>query len=415
MKHIKFLYQIALIILCMGPVGAQNPGDTVMVLTLTDAIERSLANHFLPQIQLTAIEEARGQRKSAGMLPNPVLSYYRENLSFGGLETGEWIISGQLPFNFLWERWSAVSAASARIDAEEARFSDVQRILTFEVKKAFVEYRHAQKIYQAWQRAKSILQEVNAASKARFAEGDVSGYEHQRISLELQRYEKRTADAAAEWSYKRGYLAYLIDPEQQHHDFEAIAPTTTLPTISFDEISSIALANRPDLKAARLTAQSNRATLTAVKWQGLPETSLSIGYKEQRDKFGGPVIQLNVGIPLFDRNQGQIQEKKAAMQSQVLQSELLKKQVLLEVRNAYDRFQIYRRQYHKFEQEGFSPERVLQIAKSSYHEGETPLIQLLDAVQAYVETLHVQQDLLLQFYSSFYELEKIIAFPLAEY
>lgn len=417
MKHFQFLYHIVFIMLFVGLAEAQSPGDPAIELTLSDAIERSLANHYSPQIQMAAIEQARGQRKSAGVLPNPVLSYYREDLSLGGLESGEWIVSGQLPLNFLWERWSAVSAASARIEVEKAQLSDVERILTFEAKRAFVEYIHTQQIHEAWQRGTGILEEVSEASKARLTEGDVSGYEHQRIVLELQRYEKYTADAAVQWSSKREYLAYLIDPKEQHQNFEAVAPQAiSLSAISLDDISATAIANRPDLKATQSIIQNSQAILSAAKWQGLPATSLSIGYKEQRDKFGGPVIQLNVGIPLFDRNQGRIQETKAAMQSQVLQSKLSKKQVLLEVRNAYNRFQIYRERYQETSQgKLISPERLLQVARISYQEGETPLIQLLDAVRAYVETLQIQQDLRLQYHLGLYELEKVAATSLIKH
>lgn len=412
MKHIRIFYHIALtfVLISTGGIIAQNTGNTTIVLTLKEVVEKSLAHHYSPQIQMAAIKQAEGQKKSAGLLPNPVLSYYRESLKNGGLETGEWVLSGALPLNSLWGRWSALSAASAKVGAAEARLADIKRNLAFAVKKAFVEYAHAEKIQLGWEQGIKMLEEINRVAKARVAEGDISGYNYHRTALELRRFEKHIAAATAELFVKKRTLSHLVDPETKLSDF-AIAPLPiiALPAISFEKMNADALANRPDLKAAQLLIQNSQSALRAAKWQGFPNTSIAAGYKEQQDEFSGPVIQLNVAIPLFDRNQGRIQESKALMQSRMLEADLLKKQVTLEVRNAYDRFQIYRDQYQKITEEKVFPEKLLKIARIAYQEGEMPLLQLIDAVQTYVETFQVQEDLRLQYYLSFYELEKATA------
>ncbi|MCB0260747.1 MAG: hypothetical protein KDE62_13660, partial [Calditrichaeota bacterium] len=138
MKRIQRCLCIVMGLLLPYLAHAQNLNKTATPLTISDAIEKTLLNHYTPQIQKTAIEQARGQRKSAGSLPNPILSYYREDLRFAGQETGEWILSGQLPLNFLWERWPAVSTASAFVEAEEARVRDVERTLIFNISKNFI-------------------------------------------------------------------------------------------------------------------------------------------------------------------------------------------------------------------------------------------------------------------------------------
>lgn len=417
MKYVQFLYHIVCLLILTGIVNAQKNNNTTLNLNLSEAIERSLSSHLSLKIQETAVEQARGQKQSAGKLPNPILTYYREDLSLGGVETGEWIVSGQLPLNFLWERWTAVSAASARIEVEKARLSDVERELIFEVKKAFIDYIRTRQLYNGWQQGVNILDQVSHASKARLAEGDISGYEYQRISLELQRYKKYAAEATAEWSLKKSHLAYLTGFAEQEANFEATLPQiATFPTTSLDNCISSALNNRPDLKAAQSSLQSRRSLLNAEKWRRIPETSLSIGYKEQNDNFSGPVVQFNIGIPLFDRNQGRIKESKAIMHGQALHSELLKKRVILEVRNAYNQYQIYRDQYQEIIQDNsISPERLLQTAQTTYQEGEASLIQLLDALQAYIEAIKTRQAMTQQYYLSVFELEKVAAIPLAEY
>ncbi|MBC6952418.1 hypothetical protein DWB58_31285, partial [candidate division KSB1 bacterium] len=87
-------------------------------LTLQQAVERALANYPALHIQRFEIEQALGQKNTAGLLPNPVLSYYKEELDFRGQKAGEEIFSAGLPLNFLWNRWPQVNAANAQVEAE---------------------------------------------------------------------------------------------------------------------------------------------------------------------------------------------------------------------------------------------------------------------------------------------------------
>lgn len=417
MKYIHFICHVACLLLFMNMANAQDAREEVVSITLSDALKKSFASHLSPQIQQTAVAQAMGQKTTAGVLPNPVLSYYHEDLSLGNLESGEWILSGQLPLNFLWERWSAVSAAAAQVNVEKARLSVVEQELAFEVKKAFVEYIYAQRVNDGWEKVMTTLQEIRAASKARFHEGDISGYDHQRISLELKGYKQYATDAAAAWTNKKSYLAYLIGFAEQNSHYEAVAPqASTLSINSLEDCIAAAIANRPDLQASAFSVKNRQAMLANEKWRALPATSFSIGYKEQNDNFSGPVFQFNIGLPLFERNQGRIKAAKAMVNRQVLQAKLLKERVALEVRNAYDRFKIYQAQYLETQGDNnLIPENLLQIAQVAYREGETPLIQLLDAGQAYIDALHSEQVLVLQYYLSMFTLERVTATSLAEF
>jgi cobalt-zinc-cadmium efflux system outer membrane protein len=162
--------------------------------------------------------------------------------------------------------------------------------------------------------------------------------------------------------------------------------------------------------------KSQESALTAEKWKLLPEVSFSYGYKEQRDDFAGSVIQLNVGIPLFNRNQGNIRESEAQLNRQSLEFKLLEKQAESETRQAIEQLHIYREQYPKFvHTDEATLEQTLSAALASYQEGEMSLIGLLDAVQAYVETFQVRYDFLTRYYISLFELQKVSATSITEF
>jgi len=342
-------------------------------------------------------------------LPNPVLAYYKEDLSFGGHKVGEEIFSAGLPLNFLWNRWSQVSAADAQVEAGKLDLANVQRLVKFEAQKAFVECYYASQSYEAWQKAAAVFQQAAKSGKVRLTDGDISGYEQQRIALEHQRYAKAASEAQVEFINSRRQLAFLLDPAQSEMQFEpAIDFQPPATEVNLENLLANAMQNRPDVQAARAMSRSKQAALSAAKWQRLPEASVSAGYKKQVDDFKGAVVQVNLGFPLFDRNQGEVHSARAAHEQQITATELLEKQVALEVRQAYDRYRLYREQIDQVLQ-AQPPEQVLQIAQFSYAEGEMSLVELLDGVRAYSEAFQTQYDLLLKYQLSIFDLEKAAA------
>jgi cobalt-zinc-cadmium efflux system outer membrane protein len=195
--------------------------------------------------------------------------------------------------------------------------------------------------------------------------------------------------------------------------FAGESPTSPMPEVNLEKLLAHAMQNRPDLQAARAVSLSKQAALSAAKWQRLPAASVSAGYKKQVDDFKGAVIQVNLGFPLFDRNQGEVRSARAAHEQQITATDLLEKQAALEVRQAYDRYRLYRELLEA--RTGEQPESLLQIAQFSYAEGEMQLIELLDGVRAYSEAFQTRFDLLLNYQLSIFELEKAAATSMANF
>lgn len=417
MKFKLFLFVCSLIAAGTGVLLSQDNRDNAQPLTLSEAVERAFANYPTIQIQQTFVEQAKGQKKAAGVLPNPAFSYYREDLSQAGENFGEWIIAAGLPLNFLWERWSKTASATAQVEAQELLVQNARRILKFEVQQAYIHYLFSNKMSKTWREVNDIFENGVNAAEARFADGDISNYELQRIKMERLRYQKSAADAEMERLARKRHLSFLIDPEQAQPDLdEAGELNIVIPEILPENLIHAAGQNRPDVQAAARLLKSHESALSAEKWKQVPEINFSYGYKEQTDSFTGSVIQLNVGIPLFNRNQGKIRETKAHRNRQLLEFTLLEKQAESETRLAIEQFRVYRTQYPQFTQTDEATfQQALTAALASYQEGEMSLIELLDAVRAYVETFQIRYDFLARYYISLFELEKVSAMSIIEF
>lgn len=417
MKSKLFLLVCFLVAAGTNTILAQGRNDVSQPLTLQQAIEQAQAHYPSIRIQQTFVEQARGRKTKAAVLPNPTATYYREDLNLNGENFGEWIVSAGLPLNFIWQRWSETALASAQVKAQELLVENARRLLRFEVQQAYVRYLFANRIAKTWQEVTTIFESASDAAEARFADGDISNYELQRIKMEALRYRKNTADAETERLARKRHLSFMIDLSQAEADFDEVQELNIdVPEIQSENLIQAAGQNRPDVQAAQSLLNSRQSAVTAEKWKRLPEISFSYGYKEQADEFTGSVIQLDMGIPLFNRNQGNIRESEAQRNRQMLELTLLKKQAESETRLAIEQFRVYNERRPQFTQtDEATLNQTLSAALASYREGEMSLIELLDAVQAYVGAFELQYGFLTQYYISLFELEKVSATSIMEY
>ena len=383
------------------------------MLTLPEAVERALQQSSSIEIQRHVIQEAEGVKTTVGLLPNPALSYTREELSQAGLNGGEWALSASVPLTFLWTRGPERSAANARIQAETLSLKRLQNQIQFEVQKAFVEYHFSREKNLAWQKASTILKKALNAGNIRQAEGDISKYEQQRIALEALRYSRLEAESLTDVNQHLRRLAFYLD--RQDAEIE-----TTLEGSDFELAIDLnmaldrAMTHRTDLLARSALMTSSQVGVIAAGRKGWPETNISFGFKSQEDGFEGAIFQADLELPIFSRNQGKVKTAKAVVERHRLSLVLLEKQVQTEVQNAFEQFNLYTEQINQMEEANISPDSILEIAQFAYSEGDMSLIEMLDGLQAYSGAFLARFDLLKSYYISRFELEKTIGQSLSE-
>ena len=294
---------------------------------------------------------------------------------------------------------------------------DVRRKLKFEVQQAYGRYLYLSKMSGVWREVNSVFETAVHTAETRFSDGDISNYELQRIIMERLRYQKSAADAEAARLAQRHQLSFLIFPQHAHAGFDEVQELNiAIPASLPEDLTAAVLQKRPDVLAAVKFLESQESALTAEKWKRLPELNFSYGYKEQSDDLSGSVLQLSLGIPIFNINQGKVRKTRAERDRQTLELTLLEKQVESEIHHAVEQFRFYRDQYPQFNdanEAGF--QQALSAALAAYKEGEMSLVELLDAVNAYVETFQIRYDFLTQYYISFFELEKVTAMSSSEF
>lgn len=386
--------------ICWGTVQAEK-------FTIDQAVERALQVSPTLGIQNLAIEQARAERRTRALLPNPSINYDREELNLAGIDGGEWIIATEMPLNFIWRRGPRLDEADAMIEAESFGLHDKQALIRYQTRQTYLAVHFGRLELEARQKSNETLIDLERKSQSLKAEGDLSGYDQRRISFEVIRTKRDFVTAANELTrleLNLGLLVYGNSLAMKVETDGSFAVDT--PELFADKLISIAIERRADVQSARARIAASSAAVQAAQRDALPGVNLGFGYKRQVDGFEGPVGRLSIELPLFNRNQGKVAGNKARFESAKLAATQIEREIEAEIMATCQNYNRLRDQLAEYRQAmPENPEKMAETAKYSYLEGEISLLELIDAVRTYTENATLGYGLLRDTYLSLFRLD----------
>lgn len=377
--------------------------------TLDAAIGRALKAD--PQIQagFENIHQAEADLITAGLLPNPTFFPLQSLMPLtrpftvtdqGGPPQLDLVANFPIDWFLFGKRAAAVIAAQRGVDVAAADFAELVRQRIAGTISAFYDVLEARAMVNLALVDLSNLSQVKKIIANRVKIGGVGTIELDRIRLSIfsSRREVRTQEVAlaAALNHLRTFLGF----ENQvaltvQGSLDVVRPAAPIPT---EMAMAFAEENRPDLIARRHQVAQATANVQAEEKQAYPEVTPYLGYSRQFQKeMGFPdanswAVGVEVTLPLFNRNQGNIAKMKSAR----VQSELNLKAQLVELRAEIDQaVQAYQAAYRIITTEDLgqleAARNVRDKIQASYELGGKSLIEVLDAERAYLETyrLHI--------------------------
>ncbi len=376
-------------------------------ISLDEAIRQALDKNFELQKQYSLIIKSESRLNESSRLPNPSFNYSREDLKLSNGKVGEWIASGSLPLNFLWDRWSNIDSKEKSLQAQRLLLDNSKRSIIFQVQGAYIKYHHLNELFTELSNALIKLDEIASTAKQRLAQGDISEYALQRILIEVTKLRTEVKEIELQQNNSLNQLKLLIgydaNKELTTTNISALISTTQ----TDKELLKTALQNRNDLKAVEQLVESESAFLSHNKLKIIPNINLTAGYKKQLDDYSGSVFQLNFEIPLFKRNQLEIEQSETDINILIQQREYLIKQIGTEVQESYAKV----RQYEKLieNKNDLLLQNILTSAVYSYEQGETSLVEFIDGLNAFKEGIKLNKELDIKYHQSIFELENVTA------
>ena len=376
-------------------------------ISLNDAIRQALDKNIELQKQNSIIQKSKSQLDESIRIPNHSFNYSREDLKLNNTKVGEWIASGSLPLNFLWDRWTNIDSKEKSLEAQRLLLENAKRNTILQVKDAYTKYHLYNQLSIDLDEAYDKIDKIASISKERVKAGDISEYEMQRILIEVNKLKTEVIEIELERNNYLNKLKLLIG-------YDSDGELKTLPIQqaqnnfqSNKELLQAALKNRNDLQAIEQLIESESSFLSHNKMKIIPNINLSAGYKKQLDDYSGSVFQLNFEIPIFKRNQLEIEQSTAELNILEQQKEYLVKQIGTEVQASFARYKQYAALTANKNDLQF--QNVFSSAVYSYEQGDISLIEFIDGLNAYKEGVKLNKELEIKYYQSLFELENVTA------
>lgn len=363
-------------------------------LSLAEA--RAMAQRASPELAAArhAVAAAGGRRRQAGAFPNPRLSYGREQTSRKGESNAQDIVSLEQPLEIGGQGSARRAAATAAHAAAEARLAAAAARVDYEVARSYASAVAAQRGAALAETAAAAFERAGRVSQARLAGGDISGYQHRRLSLEAGRYAALRAQALMVRDSAMQTLASLIGlAESTGSRGSLILGDTLIPAPlaqSADSVVTLALLRRPELRGAMQEAEAGAAEARLAGAERIPTPTLNGGFKRERlatgESLSGFVAGVSLPLPLWDRRGGAVEAARAEAARRQAEVAGLQRQTAREVRTAFAAHQTLAAQLELLDaQLGDDARRAHRAAEAAYAEGAIGLLEWLDTVRAYQE------------------------------
>ncbi|HWD33915.1 MAG TPA: TolC family protein [Pseudomonas sp.] len=290
---------LTLVLLALPTVAlAQGP-----VLTLDNALQTAQANNPELAVARWGIDIAEGERRQAGVLPNPELSWEVEDTRNGSQTT---TVSVSQMFELGGKRGARLGVAGRDSELAGLELERQGNALRAEVIGAFEAAVQAQEGLQLAEQSLRLSERALHVVQGRVKAGSASPVEATRAQVQLSevRLELGRAEQALTVAYQQ------------------LAAATGAPVADFSRVESVGneepsvpsrtqllerLEQTPDMRLARTQIDQTDAALNLARTQRIPDLTVSVGSQySETDRERVNVVGLSLPIPLFDRNQGNI-------------------------------------------------------------------------------------------------------------
>lgn len=327
---------------CAATVRAQT------ALTWDQVKARFFAANPTLQADADYVKEMKAEETTAGLRPNPEFTLSQDGTQIAPHNgiwqplTGTYIVP---TISYLHERRHKrelrEESAQQATSIAASQHSDLERNLLFTLRSQFIAVLEAKAMLALTQQELDYYDHIIAISQERYKGGDLAQIDLDRIELQRVQYlsDLQTADVSLR-TEKIQLLQLLNDPTpvnqfdiQGTFDFSnQLAPLSS--------IRQIALANRPDLRAAMQAVQQAQTNHKLAVANGSTDPTISGWYTwnaSTNNLNANQTIGASVSIPLriFDRNQGEKQRTEIDIQRDRQLAEAARDQVFSDVDSAY--------------------------------------------------------------------------------
>lgn len=342
------------------------------------------------------IQESKASEITAYLRPNPDVTVSLDQIQpFNGNPYRPFGFA--LPFvafDYLHERQHKrelrLESAQQGTAIAEQQQDDLERGLLFNLRSAFVQTLQAKALVANAKENLDYFDKELAVNRTRFRAGDIARVDLDRISLQRVQYESDFETAQINARTAKITLLMLLNERTPVDRFDVNGPFEFRePALSLDDLHAMALAARPDLKAAMLAVEKAGTDHRLAVANGSTDPTFGMDFARNPPIPLYMGVSINIPLRIFDRNQGEKARTQIDISHAERQKDAAQAQVFSDVDSAY--YTILSsvsllRPYVATDGYLAMARRIRDTMSFSYQRGQAALLDYLDAQRDYRAT-----------------------------
>jgi outer membrane protein, heavy metal efflux system len=269
------------------------------------------ANPTLRAGQLN-IDEAKASEITAFLRPNPDLTISLDQLNpfttdpyrpFTNLQPG---IAASYLYERMHKRDLRKESAEKATGIAQSTQDDLRRTLTYTLRNSFVQTLQAKAVLALAKENLAYYDKLLEVNRIRFKAGDIAEVDMDRLELQRIQYLSDIQNATVNVRTAKIMLLQLLNDRTPVDGFDITGPFEFTDKIdTLDNFHTVALATRPDLRAAAEGVDKAETDHRLAEANGSTDPTFGIDFGRQ---LGNPFyLGGSISIPLrvFDKNQGE--------------------------------------------------------------------------------------------------------------
>ncbi|HXF90794.1 MAG TPA: TolC family protein [Candidatus Nitrosotenuis sp.] len=358
---------------------------------------------------ISSIDIAKGELRAAKAYPNPEVDFAlargksREDNSSGA----EYSISVIQPIEWPLKRLYRRKAAEEKVKVTEFEKEAVRIELVAITKQLYFATLLAKKDVEIARQNLDTSKTLLSIIERRVELGESRELDFIKSRVETLKFERELIRAETNLSAIKAILDRFLGNSLEK-DFDVDGELTPPSTISgLEQVAEKVADFNPQLKAQTVEVKRAGFSLLEQKHLIVPDIFLQGFYDREIDKtaLGGGI---GITIPFWYQNQGGIQSARAEERKASFDLKLLEIEIGNRLEDEYKNYKVAFEQSKIYSTELLGrTKRSLEIAQFSYEQGEIGLLDVLDALRTYRDTLREYYQVLFEFYMAEISLEKI--------
>ena len=407
---------IGLVFLAAG-LALGQPAPLPEKVTIEQAVQEAIGKNLGLLAQRYELSIADARIITAGLRPNPVFSFDADYLDMLGTGFDSVNAAGpsemSLRTDFLLERGGKrqkrIEVAKNARSVAQLQLLDATRTLVLGVQSAFVDVLLAKDTLMLAQENLKVFTEIVAINEARVKAGDLAKVELLRTQVAALQFQNAVRQAELKLHVARNQLQVLMGRAVRSENFDVTGELRRDQSLVLaEDLKKQALELRPDLLVQKRDQARSLAEIQLQLAQGKVDFTVGTQYHRQYVNAHGNSMGFffSVPIPVFNRNQGEIERARREQQQIIARISALQLNIQNEVQNAHQQYSTARTLLASIERDMLQRARdVRQITEYSYRRGEASFIEFLDAQRAFNDTVQGYNEARAEFARSLYLLD----------